>query len=516
MFSTTRMGGRQAGFGMLEVLTGLIVFVILAAVATRAFKGVVANQKETAQVKALTDAVTVTAERLNAMSVATLTAAGSKYLQWSVPEEIGSGKYHFRYRTVPRPLISGVQDTTVVGLEVETGSLEEGVFTPNRSFATLVAPHLSSKNALGQVSTKAERDAEAVQYASLMKEIAAANQEALNENQVRLNSFNCYDRDQCCDFMKEYFANPEIQAADGMKQKCLYRCALGGSVPLDDWKASCRTDFCTTAPWKTSEQCCAAIASGECKTGSVCAQVCIDCLDQDGSTCAGGNLKCDDGWWNDFFDCANGTMCDGSPMPDYVEGWGNVKGMCATSRCSAFQSQCQQRLSTCCRDYWSVVNIGGTPIPDAEICRTISNASDCCMMPIETWAWDQIQCGTDGKLVTAHNKVDGKWYCGMTGQGWDKACGYAKGCNATYTPTGSGGSGGSVTCLEWTGLTIDGPWQWTYSEPPKPAEITVVTPPTTTDQPATSKPTTSIDYVAPVRTPSRRSGGIWGNGGGRE
>jgi hypothetical protein len=501
-------GNRQAGFGMLEALAGLLVFMILAAVGTKAFKGVVANQKETAQVKALTDAVTVTAERLNAMSVATLTAAGSRYLQWSVPEEIGSGKYHFRYRTVPRPSISGVQDTAVVGLEVETGFLEGGAFTPNRSFATLVAPHLSSKNALGQVSTKAERDAEAANYAMLKSQIASANTQATTVNQVRLNSFNCYDQAQCCGFMKEFFANPAIQPTDGLDEKCLYRCALGGAVPVTDWKASCNADFCALAPWKSSEQCCAAIAAGECKSGSVCAQVCIDCVGQDGSTCAAGNLTCNGGWWNDFFDCANGTLCDGTPIPDFVVGWGDVKALCKIPECASINSECQARAPVCCREYWGQLNQGKTPNPGAEICKTISDGSECCNMPIEVWDWDQIYCGTDGNMVSAHNKVDGKWYCGMSGEGWSNTCGYAKGCPSTFKPAGA-----PDVCPTWGGVPIDGPWVDTYPRP-KVTVVTAVGAPTPTTPVAT--PTTKIDLKSPVREPSKRGGGIWGNWGGRE
>lgn len=498
----------QYGFGMLEALAGLVVFMILAVVGTKAFKGVVANQKETAQVKALTDAVTVTAERLNTMSVAVLTAAGSKYLQWSAPEEVGSGQYHFRYRTVPRPSISGVQDTAVVGLEVETGFLEGGLFTPNRSFATLVAPHLSSKNALGQVSTKAERDAEAANYASLRVQIASANQQALIVNQVRLNSFNCYDQPPCCGFMKEYFSNPAIQPTDGMAEKCLYRCALGGAVPIADWNVSCNENFCGLAPWKTSEQCCAAIAAGECKSGSVCAQVCIDCVKQDGSTCAAGNLKCESNYFNDFFDCANETFCNGSPMPDYFAGWGDVKAMCKIPKCAAVNSECQQRLPTCCREYWSKINRGETPASEVEICKTISDGSECCNLPIRESDWYPIYCGTDGKMISAYNQVDGKWYCGMTGAGWSSICGSTKGCPSTFKPAGA-----PNVCAAWAGVPIDGPWDATY---PKPV-VTVTTP---VAAPAVvtpiSTPTSKIDIVAPERIPSKRGGGIWGNQGGRE
>ena len=264
---------RQRGFGLLETMTGLIVFVILAVVGTKAYRGVVANQKEASQVKALTDAVTVIAEQLSANSVATLTAAGSKYLNWSEPATIGSGEYQFRYRTVPHPSVGGGMDTTVVGLEVEVGSGEGGGFKAGRLFATLIAPHLNSKDNLGQASTKAERDAEASFYAGHLAAVSGVSKAAVEDNQTRLNSYNCYDAGQCCGFMKKFFADPTIKPEDGLDQKCYYRCANAGNVSVKTWNGACGADFCKIAPWQTQEQCCAAIEAGQCEPGTVCANV---------------------------------------------------------------------------------------------------------------------------------------------------------------------------------------------------------------------------------------------------
>ncbi|MDB5105294.1 MAG: hypothetical protein JWP91_2983 [Fibrobacteres bacterium] len=501
----------QSGFGLIETMTGLVVFMILAMVGTKAFHGVIANQKETAQVKALTDAVTVTAERLSALAVSTLTEAGSPYLAWSAPAEIGSGEYQYRFRTFPKPSIAGIPDTAVVGLEVEVGLVSGGAFTAGRQFATLIAPHLSSKNKLGQVSTQAERDAEASNYAMLKARIEAVGASSVAQNQVKLNSFNCYDPGQCCGFMDKFFADPGIRPEDGIDEKCLYRCAMTGSVHMTEWNSSCHTDFCAIAPWKSSDQCCAAIAAGECKPGSVCAQVCIECQHQDGSTCTPPEGVCDGGWWNDFFDCANGNFCDGTAIPGTVAGWGDVKTMCTNSACATIKSECQALTPTCCREYWGVINQGGTPNPHAEICSQISKASDCCMMPLEIWDWDQIQCGTNGKVITAHNKEDGKWYCGMTGSGWDHACAQYKGCSATYTPTGSGG-----TCGGWTGVWIDGPWMDTYPPPPQPVVTTTVTTGTATPSTGTTGSGTVTTSKPAIRIPSVRAGGKWGSWGGRE
>jgi hypothetical protein len=488
-------------------MAGLAVFVVLAIVGTKAYHGVVANQKEANQVKALTDAVSVVAEQLSALTVATLTEPGSKYLSWSEPAPIGSGEYLFRYHTVPKPKVNGAQDTSTVGLEVEIGPAStQGGFTAARLFATLIAPHISSKDKLGQVSTQKERDAEAAFYASHQAQIASVTKQEVGDNQLRLNSYSCYNEGQCCGFMKHYFSNPSIQPQDGLDEKCYYRCAMAGNVSVQTWNGACGENFCALAPWKTKEQCCAAIQADECKPGSVCANVCIGCLGEDGSTC--GPPICDGGWWNDFFDCANGTFCNGQPLTSNVEGWGDVATLCKTTECSAVKSECQARIPTCCRDYWGVLNMGGDVDPKALICKSITPQSDCCMMPLEVWDWDQIQCGTDGHVVTAHNKIDGKWYCGLSGSGWDKECAYAKGCSATYTPQGAGQG-----CANWTGVAISGPWQATY---PKPDPVVVQT--TTgggTPTPTTTKQTTTSD-VSATRAPSNRKGSVFGSWGGRE
>jgi hypothetical protein len=494
----------QSGFGLLETLAGLVVFLILAMVGTKAFHAVVVNQKETAQVKALTDAVTVTAERLSAMSVKTLTAAGSPYLEWSAPAEIGSGEYHFRYRTFPNPSVSGVMDTSVVGLEVEVGALSGGVFTKGRGFATLISPHLSSKDKLGQASTALERSAEASFYAGLQARIKQVSSQSVQENQIKLNSFNCYDQGQCCGFMDKFFKNPSMRPGDGLDQKCLYRCAMAGSVPIKEWNKSCGTDFCAVAPWKSKEQCCAAISAGECLPGSICAQVCIDCIGEDGSTC--GPPICKDMYFNDLVDCAKGIMCDGSDLPsEPVPGLGDLKTICRMEECTSVTSECKNRTATCCVDYWGVLAAGGTPNPIFEVCKTISTHSECCEMSLSAMDWDNIYCGTDGKAISAHNKVDGKWYCGFTGGGWDKACGWGKGCPSTYRPAGAS----SGNCPVFGGGSMDTPWKATYPDPNPPKFFPGFPPGGGGSKTTTNKGSSD-------RTPSERGGGIFGSSGGRE
>jgi type II secretory pathway pseudopilin PulG len=490
----------QAGFGLLETLAGLVVFMILAAVGTKAFKSVIANQRETAQVKALTDAVTVTAERLSAQSVASLTAPGSAYLQWSEPEKIGFGEYWFRYRTVPNPTVSGTADTAVVGLEVEVGALAGNTFTMGRSFATLIAPHLSSKDKLGQVSTALERIAEAAFYSGHQASLKTLASTSKPENQAKLNSFNCYDKEKCCPFMDRFFTDPAMRPDDGLDEKCLYRCALGGAVTMDAWSKACGKNFCNVAPWKTKESCCAAIQSGECVAGSVCAQVCIECVGEDGTTC--GPPKCEHIFFDDFVDCAKGQMCDGSAIPSgAVPGWGNIGNLCKNEACSQ-KGQCDWRPLTCCIEYWGVIAAGGTPAPEVEICATISRQSECCDLAVGGIdVWDKIYCNASGKAVNAHNRADGKWYCGLAGEGWDKACAHTRGCSHTYVPEGASGVGGSCGS---PGITS--PW--------KPFII-----PQGGSGPANpggGGPKISITGGGSDRAPSSRDGGSFGSEGGRE
>jgi hypothetical protein len=445
-------GRRQGGFGVIETLMGLVVFVILALVGTKAFKGVVANQKEAAQLKALTDAVSQTAEKLSALSVSALTVPGSKYLQWSSPAPIGSGEYRFRYRTFPNPTVSGVADTSVVGLEVETAAAGKGAFVPARSFATLIAPHLNSRDKLGEVSTAAERAAEQNFYNNLQARIHAVSKEAVGENQARLNSFNCYDKGQCCGFMDRYFKDQAIGAGDGLDEKCLYRCAMAGDVAVKEWNKACGTDFCALAPWKTKEQCCSAIAAGACKPGSVCANICIDCVGEDGSTC-NSNVTCDEGWFNDFFDCASGTMCNGQPIPDVVPEWGNVKGMCKSAKCAAIKASCGEMQFSCCNGYWQRKAAGLPPWVGSEICAQLVTQEQCCNTQINAGYYN-FTCSTDGKIVNANYFNKNITLCGAPpGTDWDKYCLLNKGCPSTYTTPGSTGG-----CISWNGYPTNDPW----------------------------------------------------------
>lgn len=508
---------RESGFALLEAMAGALVLVLLIFVGSKAFKNVISNHKESAQLKALTDAVTQTAENLSSLSVATLTAASSNYLEWSQPKIVGLGPNQFRYRIVPNPMVSGVKDTTVVGLEVETGLSSGGGFTASRSFATLIAPHVNSKDGLGKVSTAKEREAEAAFHSGLESQIAALSKEVVGENQARLNSFACYDKGQCCDFMKEFFKDPNIRPKDGLKEKCLYRCALGGAVTMNDWKGACGIDMCALAPWKTKEQCCAAISAGECNPGSACANVCVSCVGEDGSTC--GPPICDGMQWNDFFDCKNQSFCDGTPLPDgVVAGWGNVKSLCKTATCAAVGSECYQKVWTCCQDYWRPKALGDKVDPKAEICSQISQQSECCNLDVKVGGWE-LYCGGDGTVVSALNIGDGQWYCGLNGPNWDKYCAYQKGCSVTYRPSGAQDRG----CRQWGGAYLADPYVQTKNGqifvPPPADPVVVATPPATvpvSTTPSGSTPKTIPDVPVPVRNPSERHGNKFGSFGGQE
>ncbi len=505
----------QSGFGLLEAITGLLVFVLLAFVGTKAFKHVVANHKEAAQVKILVDAVTETAEKLSMLSVAALSDPSAGYLNWSPTQTVGKGEYVYRYRIIPRPSISGAQDSTLVGLEVETGTLNQNVFTVVRRFATLIAPHISSKDGLGQVSTQKERDAEASFYASLRQRIASLTQDVVPLNQVKLNSYTCYDKGQCCGFMKEFFKDPLVNPADGLKEKCLYRCALTGGVSMTDWQNSCGTDFCGLAPWKTKEDCCNAISSGNCLQGSVCASVCYDCVHEDGSGCAAP--VCDGGWWNDIFDCANGTYCDGTPLPDGdVPGWGNVKNLCKLPKCGTIHQECSQRLDVCCESYWKILAQGGTPDPRTLVCATISKRAECCDRNTQVGNFDFV-CTTSGTVehVIYHDTA----FCpaDVFKSSQNKYCAIYQGCSGAYG--GSDKSGGPPGCPAWPGSypKLDDPWQ--NPIPPPPAPPTAQPPYQPPAQPP-SPPQLTPPVIAPPtgdkRVPPVRGGSGKGSAGGQE
>ena len=502
---TTNVPSSQAGFGLLETVTGLLVFVVLALVGTKAYHSVVSNQKESAQVKILTDAVTQIAEKLSAQSVPALTASGSPYLKWSEPAPVGSGEYLIRYHVVPRPVVNGAQDSSTVGLEVEIGpATRAGGFTAARLFATLIAPHLNSKDRLGTASSQAERDAEAAFHASNDARIANLNVSAKVENQDKLNSYSCYDQTQCCPFMQEYFKNPGIQPQDGLNEKCYYRCVLSGNVAIKTWNRSCGLDFCALAPWKTKDDCCAAIKAGECKSGSLCANVCISCVGEDGSKC--GPPVCQNFKWNDYIDCAASAFCDGTPLPiGDVPGWGDVQALCKLDECAKIRSECGNRVPSCCTDYWSRLAVGRAPGPKSEICKTISSGKECCTTDMGIFDWDHIQCGTDGKVIAAHNRIDGKWFCHLDGSGWDAACGYAKNCSATYVPAGAPKNG---NCPGWSGSPINGPFQPSH---PQPMPQSGYKPPT-----GTSGPKILSEGNSGTRVPSVRGGTVFESSGGRE
>lgn len=442
----------QRGLGVLETLTGLLVLMLVVLMGTKAYKNVVANHKEAAHVKGLTDAVTVTAEKLGGLTLAVLAGPGSPHLAWSEPAMVGMGPYHYRYRIVPSPKVGGKPDTAVVGLEVEAGVLEGGIFTASRTFATLIPPNLSSKGALGSVSTKVERDAEESFHNVLLARIDDLTERVVPENQRNLNSFSCYDPGQCCGFMRKYFGDLGIAAEDGLEEKCLYRCATGGDVSVARWNEACGMDFCAVSPWKGKPDCCKAIADGSCKTGSVCARICIECFGVDGSTC--GPPPCEPYYWNDLFDCERGTYCDGSPLPDGdVPGWGNVKAWCKQPECRSIVTTCSERVADCCENYWRPLK-AGQPIPLAfEVCAKITSHQDCCNWMPRMGHWN-LHCGTDGRLKAAQIVANGQWYCSYPTPNWDGNCAMMQGCGSTVAPPGSPGGG----CQSWTGPPYESPW----------------------------------------------------------
>jgi hypothetical protein len=497
----------QKGFGLLEVLTAILVFVLLVYVGSRAFRGVVQNHKAASQVTTMSDLVSSTAEGLSAIGVQVLTRTGSAYLQWSKPEMVGKGPMYYRYRIVPRPTIGGKQDSTVAGLQLEAGTLEGGKFTPNRNFAALVSPHLASLNADGGVTTEAERQLEAQFYASLRQQISSAVKKAPAQSETYLNSYSCYDKGECCDFMRRFMADTSLRPKDGLDQKCHHRCALAGDVSMDAWKKACGTDFCRLAPWKTKAQCCEAINSGHCPPGSLCAQVCVGCVGENGSGCPWP--KCDIFRWNDYIDCASGTLCDGSPLPDGdIPGWGYVKGICKLPSCQTLRSDCgYETKQGCCENYWGKLAMGETPSVEHQICGQITKKSDCCNFA-ENRGHFELKCGSDGTMQAALH--EGVLYCRYNQ--WDKYCAVQRGCPATSYPNFDNHRG-NVICVP----TPPGGWKSSPYEDPTP----VVVPPgggwNNGGGAGVPLPPASIGSGKNnSRTPTNRSGGGFGSWGGRE
>jgi len=417
----------QQGFGLLEVLTAILVFVLLAYVGTRAFHGVVDNHRAANQVSTMNDLVTATAEELSAIGVSVLTQGGSKYLQWSEPAVVGHGPMYYRYRIVPKPMVGSGPDSSMAGLQLEAGDYAGGKFTMNRTFAALVAPHLASLNGDGRVSTEEEQEKEEDFYAALQKRIQANLKTSKDSSALFVNSYSCYDKGECCGYMKAYMTNQKLNPQDGLDEKCHYRCALAGDVPMKDWKRACGVDFCSLAPWKNQTDCCTAINDGNCPPGSLCAQICVDCVGEDGSNCP--LPKCDIFLWNDFFDCKNGTFCDGSELPDGdIPGWGNVKGICKLPTCQTLSSDCNAwKVPSCCTEYWNKLASGDTPSPQAQVCGGISQKSDCCGVAVTQGFW-QFQCDAAGNATAMLS--NGTWYCPKPE--WNKYCQVQKGCASPY------------------------------------------------------------------------------------
>lgn len=497
----------QKGFGLLEVLTALLVFVLLVYVGSRAFRGVVQNHKAANQVSTMNDLVSSTAEELSAIGVQVLTRPGSAYLQWSKPALVGHGPMHYRYRIVPRPTVAGKTDSSVAGLQLEAGTLENGKFTPNRNFAALVSPHMASLNADGGVTTEAERQLEAQFYASLRQQISNTVKKAPAQSETYLNSYSCYDKGECCDYMRRYMADTSLRPKDGLDQKCHHRCALSGDVTMETWKRSCGTDFCRLAPWKTKAQCCEAINEGKCLPGSLCAQVCVGCVGENGSGCPWP--KCNIFHWNDYIDCAKGTLCDGSPIPDGdIPGWGYVKGICKLPSCQTLNGDCgMQTRQNCCVDYWGKLAVGEKPLDRDLICGQITKRSDCCNMTMGIGHFE-FKCGGDGTMQAVLH--EGVLYCRHSE--WDKYCAVQRGCPAYFDPKFSGSNGNSV-CVP----APPGGWKTSPYDDPTPVAI----PPgggwNGGNGGGVNLPPASIGSgFKNSRLPTNRAGGGFNSWGGRE
>ncbi len=498
----------QQGFGLLEVLTAILVFVLIAYVATRAFHNVVDNHRAANQVTHMTDLVSSTAEELSAIGVAVLTQSGSSYLQWTKPTMVGRGPMYYRYRIVPKPTVGGSSDSTLAGLQLEAGTLTGGKFTGNRTFAALIAPHMASLNSDGKVSTEQERKLEAAFYAGLQKGMKSTLSSNPSQSQNFVNSYSCYDKGECCGFMKAFMADTSLKPTDGLNQKCHHRCALSGDVPMATWQKSCGVNFCSLAPWRTKSQCCDAINSGHCLPGSLCARICVECVGENGSTCP--LPKCDGGLWNDLIDCKNGAFCDGSALPESdVPGWGYVAGICKLPTCQTLSNECTEwKPKSCCGGYWGKIAQGEAPDPGTQICATISKRSECCDVNISSFFWN-FRCGSDGKIMVMQN--GGTWYCAE--HKWDKYCAVQLGCSEPSIPPGSNSGSGVVPCVKPPPNLPVTPWQDPF---PKPSSGGNFFGGGGGSGPMPTSPPSIGNGFNNSRSPFNRGGGGFGSFGGRE
>jgi hypothetical protein len=308
--------------------------------------------------------------------------------------------------------------------------------------------------------------------------------------------------------MESYFKDQKVPHEDGISQKCHHRCAMAGNVSVKEWNAACGRDFCAIAPWRTKEQCCAAIAKGECKAGTICASICIDCVGEDGSTCKTTNANCNDGYFNDFFDCAKGTLCNGEPLPDYVPEWGNVKAMCKTAKCAAIPNGCSEMAFSCCNGFYGR-DLAGLPIwAGTQVCKDLIDKGGCCNTQIGQGYYN-FTCSSDGKMLTATYYNKGVTLCGPPpGSDWDKYCLVNKGCPSTFTTPGSTGG-----CGSWAGYPTESPWK-----DPDPASSGIhffeVNGPAETTETTTGGPTTSKEDKD--RKTWKRDADVKNSWGGRE
>lgn len=494
----------QSGFGLLETLAGILVFVLLVVLGTRAFKHVVQGQKAARQVKSMTDVVINTAEELSRLGVSVLSRPGSSYLEWSDPEPVGDGPLHFRFKIVPRPEVGGQTDDKVAGLIVEAGTYEGGAFSPSRTFAALIAPHMGSMNEDGELSTEEERARESAFYASLRQRITATQDKAVGDNSKYLNTYSCYDKGECCGFMREYLANPEVVPTDGLKEKCWYRCALEGDTRVKDWNRTCRYDMCRLAKWKTKDDCCEAINSGNCLPGSLCASVCLDCVGENGSGCPWP--KCTDWVWNDIVDCESGSYCNGEALGnEQVAGVGNVKGICKLEACQGIHNECQNRVVSCCKHYYIPDKAGEWTEPTiAALCRETTPQSECCSSRLESGFYN-LYCSNAGELLMV--QYQGKWYCGN--KNWNEFCNVARGCG--YIPPPSGAPSNPALCIPFPYAWTNKPW-----EDPNPPPPTSVGGPPGGGGGMPLPPASLNKGNSGSRSPFNRVGGGFGSWGGRE
>lgn len=432
----------QAGFSVLEGLAGLLVLVVLAFLASKGFSLVKNNNQEGSRLKSAKEIAVVTAEALGSRPYVELQALNGGFGNWSQPLPIpaprtgnGASGFFFRYRLTPDPAVPGenafttnadlrnaiASADTLLGLRIETGRLEGGVFTSRESYATLVSPQRTQTESNQGSAQARENDL----YRQLMQNIRLTKSSAGQNNPNYLNPSNCYDPGECCGFLSRQFNGETVGVpTDGLDEKCYHRC-YAGNMNFSQTMDQCGI-ACSDPALDSRSECCAKFRAGECGPGTRCAMVCRRCANiQYWSVC--NERRADECLlqhdWRDNIDCARGTWCDGGPLPTTHEWYGapntgDILNECQKPACQTNNCYEPGDVGICCERYWRQwVRFNGDE-RRIEItsrlrryCRNSTRLEQCCDWNF-AYNWDGVVCAPGGRVeAVLDNQV---WRCART------------------------------------------------------------------------------------------------------